>query len=67
MNIGICIVLIKSFIEKNQYDLLMLGSPKDIFAEVYMMAEDQADDEIIECLTYIDKIGMVNNCFRGGE
>jgi len=61
MRIDICVVLISAFIEKNQ--IWLAGSPGCQFAEVYSVAQDNGDEEIMACLDRVDELGMVEHCF----
>jgi len=63
MNIGIAVVLVKSFIEKNYEHLELKGYSAQIFEEVKYLANEFKEDEIVDCLMFINKVGMVKNCF----
>ena len=62
MRIDICIVLISGFIEE-QEGMLLLGSSVEIYSEIYGVAQEVENDEIIACMDRIADLDMVENCF----
>ena len=61
MRIDICVVLVSAFIEKHQ--IWLSGCSGGQFAEVYSIAQDNNDEEIMACLDKIDELEMIEHCF----
>ena len=67
MNIGIAVVLLKAYIGKHKCLQNLEGTSIEIFGQIENMATDSGDDEIVDCLNYIERCEMVEKCFPPTE
>ena len=63
MSFMINVVLVKSFVEKHNIELI--GDACDNYIKVWNAAEEEGEEgeEVIDCLLRIDHANMIDNCF----
>ena len=62
MNIAIAVVLVQSFVKKN--DLELCFDAYSNYNEVLDCAQLEGDQEIVECLQFIERVEMIESCFK---
>jgi len=63
MRIDICVVLVKGFIRRHNIELI--GGPVEQYTDLYGLAQELDEKDVIDCLDRIEELGMIEHCFGG--